>query len=152
MQLRKVNPKIEDVKMDENEQLKNVIRQWSWEIMKRLELPLIEIEFNFLYPNCTYKQNENFLLYGLKFLKEFKDINRYAEAVPPMKFFDRLYFIVAHETAHYLQKYRYPRWFGKYFEEWRTNVVDINSHVRQKLERNASRIASILLKEYKNKT
>jgi len=137
--------------MNENEQLKNVIEQWGWGIMKRLELPLIKIEFDLNFPNCGYSR-WNTLLFGLEFLKRFKDKNSYTEVVPAMEFFDRVYFIVAHEIVHYLQEYKYPIWYEKYRIEWRTNTIDINSHIRQKIERNASKIAGILLKEHKNKT
>jgi len=138
------------VRSKKSRKLKNVIQQWGWGIMKRLGLPLIKIEFDLIYNNCSYTR-WNSLLFGLRFLQEIKNNNKYTEAVPPMEFFDRLYFIVAHEIAHYLQKYRHFKWFEKYDKEWRENAIDANSHVRQKLERNASKIAGILLKEYKNK-
>jgi len=137
--------------MSENEQLKNVIQQWGWRIMKRLELPLIKIEFDLKYDDCSYTHDS--LLFGLDFLKEFKNNNMYKEIVPPMEFFDRLYFIVAHEIAHYLQEYRHLKWYKKYKSSgWRVvDTMGISSHARRKLERNASKIAGILLKEYKIK-
>jgi len=72
-----------------------------------------------------------------------------------MEFFDRLYFVTAHETAHYLQKYKYPKWHKKYLKKDKENSINTSIHAKQKIERNASKIAGILLKEYKlsqNKT
>lgn len=140
--------------MSENELLENVIRQWGWKIMKRLGLPLIKIEFSLTHPNCAFTR-ENSLLFGLEFLKRFRDKNTYPKVVPPTEFFDRIYLIVAHETAHYLQEHRHFKWYEKYNRERIENEIDTDSHIKQKLERNASKIAGILLKEHKlfqNKT
>lgn len=144
-QFRKINPLNMWI---ENRQLKKIIKQWAYEIMSRLKLPTIKIEFDLWYANCSYTA-QNSLLFGLWFLKTLEDKDRHKEAVPSMEFFDRVYFVVAHEIAHYLQKYKCPKWHEKYLKEDKKISTNTSIHVKQKIERNASKIAGILLKEYK---
>jgi len=124
-------------------------------LTKRLELPSIKVGVNRIYDNCSYDWNCNELVFGSNWLLKLKDnkdknIN---VIIPPDKFFNRVYFVMAHEIAHYLQYTKFSKWFEKYTKqkhniEYRTN----EEYADIKLEKNASRIAKILLVEYKKES
>lgn len=62
------------------------------------------------------------------------------------------FFILAHEIAHYFQHIKYPDWQYKYYIRYlkfdkTLGEKDFKNYSNTKLERNANRIASILLKK-----
>ena len=131
------------------QELIRFIKDKSAEIGKRLKVPVIittEIDPN--YNKCSAYYFNRKIRIGLKCLYQFQDKNCHKETVPSDNFFNRVYFIIAHETAHFLQRYKFPKWHITYLAKWRSNLP-IKDYADQKLEKNASKIASILLKEYK---
>jgi len=124
------------------------IKEKSKKIGRRLNLSPIRIEILLDYDNCGACYSTDTIMIGLKHINRFKDKNFHIETVPPDNFLNRIYFIIAHENAHFLQYYKFPKWQEKYRKEYRS-FLPIKFYAEQKIEKNASKIANILLKEYK---
>ncbi|GAG94601.1 unnamed protein product [marine sediment metagenome] len=130
------------------QELINFIKEKSKKIGKRLNLPPIVTEINLTYDNCS-ALGDNRIVIGLNYIKQYEDKNFHTETTPSDTFLNRVYFIIAHENAHLLQYYKFPKWFEKYKKKY-SPYLHIKDYAEQKIEKNASKIASILLKEEEN--
>jgi len=126
----------------------NFIEERTKDIAGKLKLKLPKIEIDKCYNNCSCFEEESKILFGLIFIKELKFENLHIESVPPDIFLNRVYFVIAHEVGHILQFTKHRKWFDKYKESYKLGI-GIEDYVEQKIEKNASKIANILLKEYK---
>lgn len=128
------------------------INEYSKKLFKKLQLPAIPILFDKEYDNCHFgrtKKYPNFhLMFGLKFLDTLKN-NKLHTAVYGNKHLERVYFVIAHEMAHYLQYHKHKKWHD-IFEKGYSVLTSIALYRKQKLESNANKIAEILLKKYQN--
>ena len=136
--------------LENDKQLINFIKEKSKDIAKKLKLKSPEIEIDKYYNNCSSIDGKNKILFGLMWIKQMKRKDFQIEVVPSDSFLNRIYFIIAHEIGHILQFTRHRKWFKKYKRILSTNLGNYE-YANQKLEKNASKIANILLKEYKNK-
>lgn len=134
--------------LNNDKQLIVFIKKQTEIITKKLNLSPIKIEINEIYDNCGCYYEGNKILFGLPHIKQFKNKQFHLETVPSDTFYNRVYFIIAHEVAHLLQYTKFPKWHLIYKKRWRDDI-DIENYSKQKIEKNASKIANILLKEYK---
>lgn len=122
-------------------------------IFKELGLKPIPI----IYDNCTscyHSPRENYIGIGIIFLEQNWDaVFDYVNG----KFENRkgkLFFVVAHEIAHYLQHSKYPKWKYNalnnvsYLEFSKSNKISLKDYRLLGLEKNADRIALILSKKF----
>ena len=135
--------------------IKMYIKEESKKLFKQLKLPELPIGFITDYNNCSFtihKDNKLSLLFGLKCLYDLKINGVLDSIVPKDTHFNRIYYTLCHEIAHYLQCYKHKSWFNKYslqYGQMKKFVLSDRGYANIKLEKNANKIAKILLKRYK---
>ena len=132
------------------------VKQKTNIVMNDLNLPLIKVSFDKKYNNCHFRSGRNEkgtviksseLKFGLPFLLYllYPECNK---AVPNDRFIFRIYHVICHEIAHYLQYHKHNRWFKTFVKGYNGYTASC-LYGTQKLESNANKIAGILLRRYK---
>ena len=133
-------------------EIKKYIKNSIKVITKRLNLKIPHIEFSEFWGigYSAYFELINIYLEDLKEECKYWDNN-----LCPLKinnFQDQVYFVIAHEVGHHFQYTKFPEWFRKYREKKRNTLWKTREEYSKiKLEKNATKIACILFKEYKRK-
>ena len=136
--------------MIDDYKLKTFIENSVKIISERLNLTTPRIGFS-EYWGIGYMGYTKTINISLEELK--KECKKWDKNLCPLKitnYLNKVYFVIAHEVAHLLQHTKFPEWFQKYEEQkhntgWKTN----KDYAQIKLEKNATKIAYILYKEYK---
>jgi hypothetical protein len=122
--------------------------------LKLKTIPVVYDDCNTCYYNHTKYiiGSEHFIGMGIPYLKgNWDDVFDYVNA----KFKDRrgkLFFIVAHELAHYMQTVRHANWKSKSIEKddflFMKNFATNEQYRKFRKEANADKIAIIICKKY----
>lgn len=130
------------------------VKKHSKLIFKYLKLKPIPLKFEIGYDSCCFNSEEISLTFGCEYLIDdttrwdtvFNYLNREFKIRN-----DKLFFIVCHEIAHYLQFSKYPKWQdvnAQIYLYERRKGLSHKQYRNLKLEKNADRIALILCKEF----
>ena len=129
-----------------------IIKEWVNNLTNRLRLKPIKIDFDKEDNHASYDFALKTFIFGGRMLKNLEDTDLWANTFPSsaITFYDKLYCIVAHECAHYLQYSKFPQWHWKYTNKnCHLSFRGVEAHHKRKIERNAQKIAHILFREYK---
>jgi len=113
---------------------KNILNKTK-NLMRKLDLPLIPIEFNYNKYNACFKDIPLKIIFGLSYLRN--------------KNTQQINYTICHEVGHYFQCYKFPKWFSKIIEtekEKRITLTNNEEYKNLKLEKNADKLAKIFIK------
>lgn len=115
----------------------------------------IKVHFKTYHNECSFGLSSGFT-FGISNLIRSVSIDSLLSnefcMIPQGKEHERLYYTVAHEVAHAFQYYNHRKWFEQFKVEYfhyQKKAKTNKEYMKAKLERNANKIAGILLKRYK---